>query len=169
MRLALAIAAMLLGGCASQPRHVAPRAVSVGNTHYLYVTSAPLGDVVHGVTFMSGSSDAMDPAAVAINSGLEEFPERCRFVCAHELGHVLGLDHTPDCCAFLNNPGNLTPPIGWPTPAELAAVKVKVRASVYVLVLRDVPPCTERSLRWAVATWDAALGVDVLRIGEPPK
>lgn len=102
-----------------------------------------------------------------INAKLEkDKPHVARTVCAHEMGHALGVDHLDDKQCWMYAICNEDSPIlNWPNAKELEKAKVTSAGKVFRLIV-DCPsdPGIARAARWAAETWNCALERDVIQV-----
>lgn len=102
-----------------------------------------------------------------INEDLErDKPHVARTVCAHEMGHALGVDHIDDkACWMFPNCNADSPVITWPNAKELEITKRNSAGKVFKLII-DCPddPAIARAARWAAETWNCALERDVILV-----
>lgn len=172
--LAMVLAAAGLAGCATSQRIERARSHVAVERHEIVVsTKTPLTftdffgreRAALGLTWYVGFREAAD--RIEINSKIASDLSLAGNVCAHELGHALGLEHyTEDGWMY---PGSCQSGVLFvaPTRRELKEAAKWPRSKPYVLVFADDADSTiVASMTWAAERWNEALGWQAITVLE---
>lgn len=85
----------------------------------------------------------------------------CRMVVAHEIGHTLGVPHTPAPSIMASRHGEGETPIEALTRQEVRAAS---HAPVTVWLPADAPVALREAAAWAERLWNEALGERVVTV-----
>lgn len=96
---------------------------------------------------------------IRLAATMKHHPDLMKMVCAHELGHVIGLEHQEKGTIMAPTHSHREPFISKLSKkeVELAGMLLARRELPILLDLSDLPEYAVSGMRWAVSLWNSSL------------
>lgn len=172
LRVLALVVSTLVGGCAAPTRaRLVADIERLSAVRVIPVTFEPdlsyrglFGERIAALGVTVRECRGGSPLLVRLSAWLERDFTMARNVCAHELGHVMGVDHGYDRSAWMFPTAyEGLPLISAPTRDELAAAD-RCHERYVLAPDSSVPLGMLGTLEWAASAWNRALGREALTV-----
>lgn len=184
-RVVLVAVALGLSGCAAAlPRPVPPPAAEPVKGYAVPVTVVPNLGVTFTVTLpgktvsrfvpawgITTSTGDGTPVSLQLDASLAQYPNTAKMVCAHEMGHVLGIGAHDPTDPWMR-PGMPFDVVLADAPSEAMVIRARARSAgkVYTLAIEEgTEPAYIDALKWGADAWNRVLGRAAIVVRTAPK